>query len=230
MRNTIAVLAVALYGLSWAITGLFGIAARLYLVILILGIALIVFRRPIAAWIVRGAESDTGVLALAAIRGIGLLFLFGATRTIVEIVQQLTIPTAGEVMPRETWLPASGAVLLAQIAAAIVLLARPAAIARVLDSAPDESPQAVQIQTVVFGAIALWVLIDDVPRFLSLLVGIWKEVRAGDTTMHAGSLLWTSRFPDALASLARILIALWIFFGRERLARVWHRLRPMTAE
>ena len=229
MRNTIAVLAVAFYGFSWAITGLSAIAAPLYLVFLILGIALIVFRRPIAAWIVRGAESDTGVLALAAVRGIGLLFLFSATRTIVEIVQ-LTIPTGGELIPRETWLPLSGAVVLAQIAAAIVLLARPAAIAGVLDSVADESPQAVQIQTVVFGAIALWVLIDDVPSFLSALVQIWKEVRSGDMAMQAGSLFWALRFPEALASLVRIIIALWIFFGRERLARAWHRLRPMTAE
>jgi len=238
MRNTIAVLAVAFYGFSWIMASLPGLwalggmpmAAILSIAVLVTGIVLIVFRRAIGAWIVRGAESDTGVLALAAIRAIGLLLLLSTTQTIVTLVQQYAIPTIRDsALPPATWLPGAGAVLLAQLAAAIVLLSRPVAIARGLDSAAEESPQAVQIQTVLFGAIALWVLVTDLPDFLSSLVQIGKDVQTGDTEMVGGSILWAYHFPEAMASFVRIAIALWIFFGRERFARAWHRLHPMAA-
>lgn len=239
MKNTIAVITVALLGIwivataLWSVPMMFSGAispvAIFVAILLAIGIGLIVLRRPLGAWLVSGLEGDTGALAVGIVRALGLLLLFTATKAISQLVTYTTIPNAGETALAAN-VPLLLGVALANLAAAAVLLARAVPIARTLDSGAEDSPRAVQIQSILFGAIALGVIVMDVPELLKSLFLVWREVSGGNGEVVQGSILWSMAVPEAAASLVRVAIAVWIFAGRDRIAGAWHRLHPMGAE
>jgi hypothetical protein len=233
MKNSVAILAVALFGFWLFLSGfpyvlvlVFGYLGSLPAVAAPLaGILFVVFRRRVAAWLVRGSESETGVLALAVVRGAGLLLFFHGLVELSAVLSTAMIETVGETYVPSWWEPLRGATAAAVMAAGLVLLARPAGVARALDGQSEESPQAVRLQAILFGAIALWVLIIDVPKLLGGVYRVWVE-RSEYVTFE--TLLRYIDLPEMLASLIRVIVALSVFVARDRLAAFWHRLRPMT--
>jgi hypothetical protein len=239
MKNTIAVITVALLGIwivlsaFWSLPMLFsgGVSsiAVFLTIVLAIGIGLIALRRPLGAWLVSGVEGDTGALAVGIVRAFGLLLLFAATRNVSQVITYTSIPNAGGT-PLMANVPVLAGVALANLAAAALLLVRAVPIARTLDAGAEESPRAVHIQSILFGAIALAVLVVDVPELLKQLFLIWREVNGGNGEVVPGSVLWSMAVPEGAAALIRVAIAVWLFAGRDRIAGAWHRLHPMGAE
>ncbi|HEY0158633.1 MAG TPA: hypothetical protein VGF28_15220 [Thermoanaerobaculia bacterium] len=227
MRNSVAVVAVAALGLFCLIYGIpGGIAVAFngwngipYAVLAVIGIILIASRRRVAAWLTGDSEEDSRALAFGLIGALGLLLVLTALRDLAGLAT--FVATRADTQGLEPWyIPVLGATTAARFIAGLVLLMNPGGIARGLDAQPDDVSAAVRIQTILFGALALWVLVNDVPTLLVNTYKIWSD----DDRQSALSMY----LPDVLASAARVLIAAWIFAGRERVAAFWHRLRPMT--
>jgi hypothetical protein len=233
MRNSLAVVAVALFGFWLFLTGfpwIFAVAAGYFGSLLaavapLAGLLFVIFRRRIAAWLVRGSETDTGVFALAVVRGVGLLLFFHGLTELAQVLSRAMIETVGETYAPPWWEPLRGATAAAVMAAGLVLLSRPAGVAQALDGQPEESPQAVRFQAILYGAIALWVLITDVPRLFGGVFQVWV---GRDEFVTVETLLRYIDLPEMLASLIRVVVACFIFISRDRIAAFWHRLRPMT--
>lgn len=227
MRNSVATVVVFALGLYCLIFGLSGIVALAFggwpsapaAALGVIGVILIASRRRVAAWLAGDPqEEDSSALAFGLIGALGLLLVLTALKDLATLASFSAMSADTQGM-EPGLVPALAAGTAARFIAGLVLLMNPAGVAGGLDAQPDDVPAALRIQTILFGALALWVLLNDVP---SLLVHGYKMWR---TDVREYRL---ERLPDLLAYVARVLIAAWVFAGRERVAAFWHRLRPMT--
>src|ERR1043166_34645 len=179
MRSTVAIVTVSLAGLYVALRGFWGVPAIIagepqglvFLGLFASGIAMIAYREPLARWLVSGRGGDSGAISVAIVRVIGLFLLTYAIREIPAAIQALNMPAF---MGRGRVILASEIVA---IASAVMFLWRATVIVTWLDVAPAVDADAVRLQSILFGVVALWILITDVPELAMTLNPVYDDLQ-----------------------------------------------------
>ncbi|HET7437819.1 MAG TPA: hypothetical protein VFN10_24145 [Thermoanaerobaculia bacterium] len=221
MKSTLAIVAIALIATYFAVNSLLGATALLtgndwaipYVVVFVLSTAAITARRRLSSWLVGGGDDRSGAVTIAIVRACGLFLILNSINT---FAQTLWIARQPDYATQLRALLAGDAVAFV---IGLILVFRAPAIVRWLagDFVADED---VKLQSMLFGVVALWVLIHDAPKLAVSARPVWEMWQS-----QRDQLLYEVPAREALASLIRIFIALAVIVGRVRLARMWARLR-----
>lgn len=230
MRQSIATILVAYAGftlLPYALASSSGIVAGQWqpavplLLLGVLGIFLIAQRRRVAAWVIGDAQDDGTAMALGLVRALGLLLVTGGVEQISTLFYVGGMPAEMRVN-----LALQTGFLLAKLVLGFFALAKPGAFVTVLDT-PERPLGETITADVIFGAVAVWVLLTAIPSLAQAVTRFAQESARGDLEMRPTSALWTIALPEVVAGLVAVSLGLWAFFGRARLARIWYRIHPM---
>lgn len=237
MRQSLAKFAVLLAGFYAVGVGIWmapaiaegGLAAIVYLALLVVGLVILAARDQITEMLVDDADADDDAIVSAVVRGVAFLMIVHAIGRAPQIVSAF-LRSRGDFDPYSTppqvlfvaalWIPL-------QILVGVLLLANTATFVTWLRGGAYRASEPHRIEPVLLATIALWVFLNDAPALAGSLFRAMQQMSMR-SYMGNSPMFYSETLPPLIAEFLRITVAVLMFAGRDGVARWWYRIRPMN--